>query len=445
MRVLYYDCFAGIAGDMNLGAMIDLGVEQSYLRERLALLGLSGYQLLVSPASKMGIGGTRVEVIVEDGESPSPEDESYHDHHHGEEHHHDVGHHHETDSIYHDHEHPHEHEHHHDGCHHDGGHQHRSFSDIKALIEGSGLSDEEKSLSLKIFSTLAEAEGKVHGKPIDEVRFHEVGAVDSIVDIVGGAICLVSLSPDAVYCSRVELGGGSVACAHGLLPVPAPATALLVQGMPVHIGGTNVEMTTPTGAAILKAIVSEFTDGISFTPERIGCGIGSRDTEIPNILRVFLGESASGGNAEASEPPYERGEAIVLETTIDDMSPELFGEASERLFAAGAVDVFLTPVYMKKGRPGINLTVLTMKEKVEAVKEAIFLHTTTIGIREYPVKRSMLRREVETVATPLGNIRYKRVYYGARVLSAKPEYEDVKRCAEENNLSLREAYERLSL
>lgn len=421
MRVLYYDCFAGIAGDMNLGAMIDLGVEQSYLRERLALLGLSGYKLRVSPASKMGIGGTRVEVKVEDGESHSHGDEVHHDHHHGEEPHHDLGH------------------------HHSGGHQHRSFRDIKALIEGSGLSDEEKSLSLKIFSTLAEAEGRVHGKPIDEVSFHEVGAVDSIVDIVGGAICLVSLKPDAVYCSRVELGGGSVTCAHGLLPVPAPATALLVQGMPVHIGGTNVEMTTPTGAAILKATVSEFTEDLSFTPEKIGCGIGSRDTEIPNILRVFLGESVSTGDAKAIEPPYERGEAIVLETTIDDMSPELFGEASERLFAAGAVDVFLTPVYMKKGRPGIDLTVLTLKENSEAVKEAIFLHTTTIGIREYPVKRSMLRREIETVATSLGDIRYKRVYYGARVFSSKPEYEDVKRCAEENNLSLREAYERLAL
>ncbi len=430
MRILYYDCFAGISGDMNLGAMVDLGVEPEYLRARIALLGLPGYELRISRGSKMGIGGTRVEVLLDEGESPD------HVHHHG--HEPSGGHQHDHGSVHdvhggHDHE-----------DHHEKHHQHRSFKDIKAFIESSGLSDAEKTLSLRIFSVLAEAEGRVHGKPAEDVTFHEVGAVDSIVDIVGAAVCLAYLKPDAVYCSRVELGGGSVRCAHGLLPVPAPATALLVEGMPVHLGGTKFEMTTPTGAAVLKSVVDEFSSDISFTPEKTGCGIGFRDTEIPNVLRVFLGNAEPVHRGKSLKPPYERGDALIIETTIDDMNPELYGEASERLFAAGALDVFLTPIYMKKGRPGINLTVLVLPEKSEAVKEALFLHTTTIGLREYPVKRCMLRREIERVSTALGEVRVKRTYYGTRILTSKPEYEDMKSCAERNGLALREVYERLS-
>lgn len=276
MRILYYDCFSGISGDMNLGAMIDLGVDKDYLITELSKLNLEGeYKIEVRRDSRKGIEGTKVDVILKD-------DHEEHNHIHGEDHQHSHEHNHE-----HSHAHSNDHEHHHH-CHEYNHHIHRNLKDIENIINTSSLSDNVKKLSLNMFMKVAEAEAKVHGKPLYQVHFHEVGAVDSIVDIVGAAICLDYLKLDKIMASSIELGGGFVKCAHGLIPVPAPATVEILKGIPVKAGIVPFETTTPTGAAILAANVEEFTDMKEFTIEKIGYGVGGRDTDIPNVLRVYL-------------------------------------------------------------------------------------------------------------------------------------------------------------
>lgn len=272
MRILYYDCFSGISGDMNLGAMIDLGVDKDYLINELSKLNLEDeYKIEVRRDSRKGIEGTKVDVILNDNHG-------HHEHIHGDDH-----------QYSHDnnHEHSQGHDHHHH-CHEHNHHIHRNLKDIEDMINSSSLSDNVKKLSLNMFMKVAEAEAKVHGKPLYQVHFHEVGAVDSIVDIVGAAICLDYLKVDKIMASSVELGGGFVKCAHGLIPVPAPATVEILKGIPVKLGIVPFETTTPTGAAILAANVNEFTDIKEFTIEKIGYGVGGRDTEIPNVLRVYL-------------------------------------------------------------------------------------------------------------------------------------------------------------
>jgi uncharacterized protein (TIGR00299 family) protein len=249
MKFLYYDCFAGISGDMNLGALIDLGIEPDYLRRELNALPVNGYELEISKGERQGIAGTRVKVVLD----KDPIDD--HDHHH-----------------------------------HQHSHTSRTFKDIAVMIDQSTLKKSVKTLSLDIFTRIAIAEGKIHGYPPEEVHFHEVGAIDSIVDVVGAAICLDFIKPDKIMASPVQAGGGYVKCMHGLLPVPAPATAEILKGIPMKVGASEYEMTTPTGAAILAATVSSFTESLSFTPGKIGYGIGERNTEIPNVLRVFLWE-----------------------------------------------------------------------------------------------------------------------------------------------------------
>lgn len=272
MRILYYDCFSGISGDMNLGAMIDLGVDKDYLINELSKLNLEDeYKIEVRRDSRKGIEGTKVDVILNDNHG-------HHEHIHGDDHQH---------SHDNNHEHSQGHDHHHH-CHEHNHHIHRNLKDIEDMINSSSLSDNVKKLSLNMFMKVAEAEAKVHGKPLYQVHFHEVGAVDSIVDIVGAAICLDYLKVDKIMASSVELGGGFVKCAHGLIPVPAPATVEILKGIPVKLGIVPFETTTPTGAAILAANVNEFTDIKEFTIEKIGYGVGGRDTEIPNVLRVYL-------------------------------------------------------------------------------------------------------------------------------------------------------------
>lgn len=275
MGILYYDCFCGISGDMNLGAMIDLGVNSDLLIEELKKLPMAHeFELKITRQQKKGIEGTKVDVVLKGHEG--------HGHHH-----HGDGHHH------HDHSHGHEEHHHHaHGGHHH--HEHRNLAVIEGMIMGSTLSDSVKALSMKIFMEVAAAEAKVHGKPIEEVHFHEVGAVDSIVDIVGAAICYEALGVEKVIASPVEIGGGFVKCDHGMMPVPAPATAEILKGVPVRMGLTKSEMTTPTGAAILKALVSEYKDQMTMNIVRIGYGLGSRDHEFPNVLRAMILESDSG-------------------------------------------------------------------------------------------------------------------------------------------------------
>lgn len=282
MKILYYDCFSGISGDMNLGAMIDLGVNKDYLISELSKLNLENeYKIEVRRDSRKGIEGTKVDVILKDNHEE-------HNHIHGDDHQHSHEHNHEhSDGHSHNHQHNHPDEHH-QHCHKHNHHIHRNLKDIEDIINSSSLSDNVKKLSLNMFMKVAEAESKVHGKPLYQVHFHEVGAVDSIVDIVGAAICLDYLKVDKIMASSIELGGGFVKCAHGLIPVPAPATVEILKGIPVKSGIVPFETTTPTGAAILAANVEEFTDIKEFTIEKIGYGVGGRDTEIPNVLRVYL-------------------------------------------------------------------------------------------------------------------------------------------------------------
>jgi pyridinium-3,5-bisthiocarboxylic acid mononucleotide nickel chelatase len=309
MKILYYDCFAGISGDMNLGAMLDMGVDQKYLLKELDNLPIDSYKIKVYKDKRGGITGTKVDVIV----PPQKKASSRHTQ------------------------------------------KKRTFRDITRMIRQSNLSANVKRISIDIFTRLARAEGKIHGHKIEDVHFHEVGAIDSIIDIVGAAICLDYLKVDKVISSPIQVGSGIINCSHGTLPVPAPATAEVLQGIPIKTGLVPFEATTPTGAAIIAATAVSFTEKIDFTPLKIGYGLGSKDSSIPNVLRLFLGE-ISANDAKADDP--ETGEAVIIECNIDDMNPEFYDALMERLFAAGAHDVFLTPIIMKKSRPAVMVSVL---------------------------------------------------------------------------------------
>ena len=377
--LLYFDCFAGISGDMNLAAMLDLGVPQAHLRAELARLALSGYSLSVTRDARKGITGTRVDVVVAESS-----------HHH-----------------------------------------HRAWSDIRALIEASVLSAAVKARATDIFQRLAEAEARVHGTAVDEVHFHEVGAIDSIVDIVGAAICLEHLAPARVVASSVELGGGFVKSQHGMLPVPAPATAILLTGVPTRSGAVPFEMTTPTGAAILAHSVGSFSDDKRFVTRKVGYGIGHRDTEIPNVLRLFLAD-ADGLRTE---------EARLVECNIDDMNPEISTHLFDLLFEAGASDVFFTPIVMKKSRPAVTLSVLCPPALEAPLVEVILRETTTFGLRTTTVSKTAIEREERMVTTSLGDVRVKIGKVRGKALKAKPEFEDCRRIARERGIPLREVLE----
>lgn len=386
MKILYYDCFAGISGDMNLGAMIDLGIPVSHLTQGLRKLPLEGYEIKIQEDRRRGLRGTKVDVLTEG---------DHHQHH-----------------------------------------PRRTLTDIERIITTSLLSDEAKKTSLKIFRHLAEAEARVHGEDIAAIHFHEVGAVDAIVDIVGAAICLEFLRVDRIFSTPVELGGGVVTCAHGTLPVPAPATLELLRGVPVRSGLVPYETTTPTGAAILVGIVDEFTERMQFKPLQIGCGLGTRDLEIPNVLRLVLGEMPKGNQRQK----WDTDEAVLIECNIDDMNPELYDYVMDLLFEAGAQDVFLTPIIMKKSRPAVVLNVLCRPGDTETMKEILLTETSTIGARSSTVEKAMLRREQTIVKTIYGDISVKQVYLGERLIRSKPEYEDCKRRAKEHGVPIGDIY-----
>ncbi len=391
MKILYYDCFAGISGDMNLAAMIDMGVPKTYLIGELKKLGVEGYIFNSANSIKMGISGTKVNIDlipVEGG--------------------HSHGHHHNNSSHSHSH--------------------HRTYKSIKEIIRNSELSDAVKETSIQIFEKVAVAEAKIHSKSVDEVHFHEVGAIDSIVDIVGAAICYHYLKPDKVLCSTVELGGGFVNCAHGKFPVPAPATTEILKGIPVKKGIVNVETTTPTGAAILATLVDEFSDSPNFKIMKTAYGIGHRDIEIPNVLRIHLAES---------DVNFETEQAQILECNIDDMPAEQFEYLIERLLDAGAHDVYLTPVIMKKSRPATKLSILCSKKTGELLKHIVFTESTTLGIRCYQVEKSMLSRKIIPVQTKYGVIDVKVAIYEGEEIKYKPEYEQCKKLASEKKVPLR--------
>jgi hypothetical protein len=417
MKILYYDCFAGISGDMNLTAMLDLGIEADYLKNELLKLPVNGYTLKVARDIRKGISGTRVNVIIDEQRLLIA------DHGHGHDHEHEHGH-------------PHDHEHSHTNLqanHQEKKSHHNSFAEIKQLILSSKLNDNIKDTSLAIFVKVAEAEAKIHNLPVGEVHFHEVGAVDSIIDIVGAAICLDKLGVDVVYCSTVELGGGSVRCSHGIYPVPAPATAEIVKHMPVRKGTVNYEATTPTGAAILAACVNEFTDKAEFSILRTGYGIGSKDGEIPNVLRVFLCESV-----DRKEPDKES--SFIVECNIDDMNPEFYDYITDSLFNAGAKDVYITPIIMKKSRPAVKLSVLCTTDAEARINEVLFRETSTIGVRKYQVDKTVLDRVIETISTPLGDVRVKSAFYKGVCIKSKPEYDDCIKIAREKGIPVSQVY-----
>jgi pyridinium-3,5-bisthiocarboxylic acid mononucleotide nickel chelatase len=419
MKILYYDCFAGISGDMNLGAMIDLGIEADYLKNELLKLPVNGYTLQITRDIRKGISGTRANVLIDEQSLLIANPSHEHDH---------------------EHEHPHDHEHFHDHGHSNLlVHQkekkpnHNSFAEIKQLILSSNLNESVKDKSLAIFVKVAEAEAKIHNLPVGEVHFHEVGAVDSIVDIVGAAICLDKLGVDAVYSSTVELGGGSVRCSHGIYPVPAPATAEIVKHMPVRTGTVNYEATTPTGAAILAACVNEFTDKAEFSIIRTGYGIGAKDGEIPNVLRVFLCESVN-------RKDQDKDSSFIVECNIDDMNPEFYDYITDSLFTAGAKDVYITPIIMKKSRPAVKLSVLCTTDAEARINEVLFRETSTIGVRKYRVDKTMLDRVIETVSTPLGDVRVKSAFFKGVCIKSKPEYDDCIKIAREKGIPVSQVY-----
>ncbi|MCK4751336.1 MAG: nickel pincer cofactor biosynthesis protein LarC, partial [Bacteroidales bacterium] len=311
--------------------------------------------------------------------------------------------------------------------------KHRHLRYIEDLINNSTLSDAIKKRSLDIFNLIAEAEARIHDISKEKVHFHEVGALDSIADIVGAAICQAYFEVDEIHSSPIQLGGGFVKCAHGMMPVPAPATAEIVQAIPVRTGLVDYEATTPTGAAILAATVDCFGSDMEMTITRTGYGIGHKDGEIPNVLRVHLAEYS---DSEAEDVSIEQ--AIMLECNIDDMNPEWFSHVTTLLFDAGAADVFMTPIIMKKSRPGNMFSVLCNRDPVNRMKEIIFSSTSSIGLREYTVRKNMLRREIVVVHTRFGEVNVKRSFYGGRVVNEKPEFDQCSRLASENNVSLEE-------
>jgi len=383
--ILFYDCFAGISGDMNLAALIDLGVDSKYLINELKKLKIDGYQIQVSKDSRRGIYGTRVDVLI--NEKPQSvlmvNTQNY---------------------------------------------THRSFGEIKQIIEKSDLSDFVKLKSIAIFQKLAEAEGKIHNQPVEQVHFHEVGAVDSIVDIVGAAICIDFLKPSKILASRIELGSGMVKCAHGLFPVPAPATSEVLKGIPVKIGTVSFEATTPTGAAILAVMADSFIEKKNLNIEKSGYGIGHKDSEIPNVLRIYQ-------CTEEHVSDFIQEQVMVIECNIDDMNPEVYDFLIERLFSLGALDVTLTPIVMKKSRPAITLSIICKNEQIQILTKTVLSETTSLGVRVFEANRFILHREMLEVETSWGKIKVKKAWAGD-IVKYKPEYNDCSRIAKEQNLPL---------
>jgi len=428
MKTLHFDCFAGISGDMALGALVDLGVDPDLLRVELGKLGVSNWKLDFVKDQRNGITGTRALVS----------DLSNHNHEHAQAH--DLEH--ELDHAhYHVHKHGHNYEHAHNH-----EHAHNSWKEIRSLIEKSSIAEGAKRRALDIFTRIAQAEAQVHGKALEEVAFHEVGAIDSIIDIVGTAICLDILRPDQITASEIELGGGTVTCAHGVLPVPAPATLLLVQGLPVRTGGFTKEMTTPTGAAILAASVDRFLTQGRFVELKTAYGIGQRKLDKPNVLRVSWREERDTTTTEEfgttpDKLPWDSEYLVSMEANIDDMTGEALGFLMESLFEAGALDVTLSPCVMKKNRPGTIVTVLCVPLGADTLRSILFQRSTTLGFREWEVRRLYLQRQESTLQGPFGLVRAKTAFFDGEPLRTKIEYDDRARIAREKDLSLTSAEE----
>jgi hypothetical protein len=417
MRIAYLECFSGISGDMFLGALVDAAVSPHLLEETVASLGL-GARLEVSRVMRSGISATKVDVWI-DGEKDSPREEHREPQsQHTQEHH----------SHEHDHDH-HEHKHHS----HDHGHG-RGLSEIRKIISAASISDAAKKSAIAIFEALGVAEAKIHNTSIENIHFHEVGAVDAIVDIVCAAVGAEALGVDEIVCSSLNVGGGTVQCAHGTFPVPVPATVELLKGAPVYSSGLQAELVTPTGAAIVKTLASRFVSFPGMKIEMSGYGAGSRDfPEHPNVLRITIGETTSGGLAAKTAAET----ITVLEANLDDLNPQVFGYVVDRLFEEGALDVFAMPVQMKKNRPGTLLTVLCKPEDAARLTQLIFTETTTLGVRRRDEVRQTLTRRWENVNTPWGEVRIKIASMNGTVTNYAPEYEDCRRIAADHHVPLK--------
>ncbi len=379
MRIAYFDCFAGASGDMILGALIDAGMDITLLRNELDKLNLSDYSIHAEKDTKKGLSGTKFDVNVS------------HDHHH------------------------------------------RGLQDIVKIIDGSGLNGSIKDKSKNIFQRLAEAEAKIHNKSVNDIHFHEVGAVDAIVDVVGAVIGLESLGINSVIVSRIHVGTGSLQCAHGTLPVPPPATLELLKNIPIYSTGIESELVTPTGAAILSTLSEGSGPLPSMRIDKTGYGLGSRDLTIPNIIRLIIGEKIEKHGGDTVQ---------LIETNIDDMNPQFYEYIMESLFANGAKDVFLTPIIMKKNRPGVVLSVLASPDLIDALIEIIFQETTTLGVRISEIKkRQVMEREIQTISTPWGEARVKIRMMSGQHMTAAPEYDDCKKLAQKNNIPIREVFD----
>jgi uncharacterized protein (TIGR00299 family) protein len=386
MTIAYFDCFSGISGDMTLGALLDLGLPLDMLTDELAKLNLKGYSIATERKSLHNISGTRFVINIETREQP----------------------------------------------------HHRSWADIENMIKESGLCAKVKKLSIEIFSLLASAEAKIHGQKISDITFHEIGAVDSIIDIVGVAVAFNYFNFSQIHSSALRLGSGFVKCRHGVLPLPAPATLEILAGRgvvdPSSVAG---ELTTPTGAAIIASVASSFGSMPPMHIKAVGYGAGSKEfEEQPNFLRIITGEPIK---------KYLSDEVMVVESNIDDMNPQLYENLIERLFGLGALDVTLTPIQMKKQRPAVKLTVICRREDLDIVSSCIFEESTSIGLRYFACRRHILHRRVESVDTPYGKVEVKLgTDSEGNVISATPEYEDVKRLAHENNVPVKQVLDYVS-
>ncbi|HEY3928075.1 MAG TPA: nickel pincer cofactor biosynthesis protein LarC [Candidatus Koribacter sp.] len=442
MRIAYIECFSGISGDMFLGALVDAGVSADLLRETVRSLNL-GAELKIEKVDRCGITSTKVDVLV-NGEPDRPREADQpahhvHSHEHGHSHAHEHRH---ADGTVHshphahddEHEHAHSHEHDHDHAH--DAHAHgRHLGEIKHIISHAPISAGAKRTATAVFEALGLAEAKIHNVSVETIHFHEVGAVDAIIDIVCSAVGAEALNVDRFVVSPLNVGGGTVVCAHGTFPVPAPATVELLKGAPVFSGEIQKELVTPTGAALVNVLADTFGPMPAMTVEKAGYGAGSRNFPAhANVLRITVGETTAVRSSK-TELPME--EVTVLEATIDDLNPQVFGYVSEQALAAGALDVFAMPVQMKKGRPGTLLTVLAQPSDAERMAQLIFRETSTIGIRSRHEQRYVLPRQFKAVQTQWGEVRIKIAQLNGTVSNYAPEYEDCRRIAERHHVPLK--------
>ncbi|MFZ0034264.1 MAG: nickel pincer cofactor biosynthesis protein LarC [Sedimentisphaerales bacterium] len=377
MKIAYFDCFAGAAGDMIVAAMLDAGLDADFLKAQLATLGLKNLDIKISETKRAGLRALSFFPIVQKE------------------------------------------------------HKHRNLKDITKIITQSKISEQAKKTAIAVFEKVAQAEGAVHGKDPNDVHFHEVGALDSIVDIVSASIGFEALGLNKVYCSALSVGGGAIECAHQLLPVPAPATMELLKGVPIVGGPGQFELLTPTAAAILTTVVDRFCPLPAMKIEAIGYGAGSLESEkFPNILRLILGQITDETEANADS-------VCLLETNIDDASGEIVGSVTEKLFSRGALDVFTTPIYMKQGRPAEQISVICKIEDVQQIEQILFEEGLTFGVRRQILQRSKLAREFVAVQTEFGEIKIKTGTLGGKIVNAKPEFSDCISAAKKHNVAVK--------